>query len=744
MSAEAFRSRIGSAMSNRDFAEVEAAWREYASLEPESYPYLLNIANQLMRHDKGAVAGELCLSLAQALLEKDDVDGAMQAARASLRASQRTEGLRELLLAVLRKAHASNANLDAFLEKSGLSGDGGGLRAQVELLDRYLTFEEDAFVFHAGGWGYGQVVEFDPDEEELVVDFQRKSGHRMTIVNATKILERLPSEHIGIYKYFRREELDKLIEEDPAKVFHIFLASHGRQATLKQVREAFVPEVLEKTAWSRWWTRAKKEILKDPAIRMGKGSSPLLELRDEHKTIEQEVVDRMRARVHGHEKCKVAREYIRALGLTDTLAEAIETEVDRSLNGMNDPSADKLALLYLKSDLKRDGAEQASETARAMLAEADQAASLIEVLEPADRKRAVLDLAEADGPDWADKVLAMLRHGDAEIADAAVDQLRKRRPDVIIGFLSELTADPRSNPNLFLWYVRGYINGTLPHELAPGEKTTTAMEKLLTLANVVGLEQRRSGDDDLKEFLRQVRTFMSGRRLKMFKEFVKGTSLTYARFLYAKIQRNRGFTDQSKGALLDVIEGEHPNIHTVEVTEEKEPTFQPSDDIVYTTIRGYLAKEAERKHIVDSEIPENAEDLGRAASFGDISENAEYSAALEKQERLMRKLREVSDDLERARILDIDEIRTDRVVIGTRVKLKNTASGEEKTFTLLGPWDADVSRGIISYLAPVGRGLLGRKEGEQVDIELPEGRVHYEVLGIEVAPEELLVKREEA
>ena len=67
MSAEAYKSRIGSAMSNRDFGEVEAAWREFASMEPEAYAYLLNIASQLVRHDKGALAGELCLSLAQTL-----------------------------------------------------------------------------------------------------------------------------------------------------------------------------------------------------------------------------------------------------------------------------------------------------------------------------------------------------------------------------------------------------------------------------------------------------------------------------------------------------------------------------------------------------------------------------------------------------------------------------------------------------------------------------------------------------
>ncbi|MEM8882863.1 MAG: GreA/GreB family elongation factor [Planctomycetota bacterium] len=743
MSAEAFRSRIGSAMSNRDFTEVEAAWREYASMEPEAYPYLLNVAGQLSRHDKGAIAGELCLSLGQALLEKDDVVGAEAAARASLKASQRTDGLRELLIAVLQKKHGSNLNLDPFLEKAGLSSDGGGLRSQMDLIDRYLMFEEDAYVFHAGGWGFGQVVEFDPEEESLIVDFQRKSGHRMTIVNATKILERLPAEHIGIYKYFRREELDALVKDDPAKVFHIFLGSNNRQATLKQVREEFVPEVMDKNAWSRWWTKAKKELLKDPAIRIGKGSSPLLELRDKEKPIEQEVVDRMMARVKGHEKCQVAREYMRALDMTDALAAAIGGEVDRSLGNAPPNSPDRLSLLYLKADLKQDGAEEAAEEARALLNLVEHPHEILEELEPADRKRAVTDLATHGEEGWTDKVFELLQKGDADVADVAVEALRKRRPDVIIAFLAELNAHPRSNPHLFLWYVRGFINGTLPAELAPGEKATTAMEKLLTLANVVGLEQRRSGDEELKEFLRQVRSFVSARRLKMFKEFVKDTSLTYARFLYAKIQRNRGFTDQSKDALLDVIEGEHPNIHEQdEVAESKDSAFQPSEDVVYTTILGYLAKESERKHIVDEEIPQNAEDLGRAASFGDISENAEYSAALEKQERLMRKLREVSDDLEKARILDVDEITTDRVVIGTTVKLKNAKGGED-TFTILGPWDADIDRGIISYLAPVGRGLLGKAVGETAEINLPDGAVNYEVLAIETAPDELMVQADD-
>jgi transcription elongation factor GreA len=255
------------------------------------------------------------------------------------------------------------------------------------------------------------------------------------------------------------------------------------------------------------------------------------------------------------------------------------------------------------------------------------------------------------------------------------------------------------------------------------------MEKLLTLVDAVGLENRRSPAPDLKEFLRQVRSFMTSRRLKTFAAFNEETTVDYARFLYSKIQRSRGFTDQTKQALLDVIEEAHPDMHTAKGEPDRD-TVELSDDVVYTTLEGYHKKEAELRQLLDVEIPQNAEDLGRAASFGDISENAEYSAALETQEQLMRRLGELRDSLEKARILDPGDVTTERVVIGTRVRLKNMSNGGEEAFSILGPWDLDLEQGIISYLSPVGRGLLGKKKGGTATIDLPEGTVDYEVLDI--------------
>ena len=197
MPEEAYRSRIGSALANRDYAELESAWREFAGLHTEEHEYLLSIAEQLARLDKGALASELCVQFAQTLQDKGEGEAALAAARVALRANQRTDGLREVLVLSFQAQYGDNEHLEEFIQKSQLLDGTGSIRQQVDALDRYLTFEEGAHVYHAGGWGYGEVVEFDSAEEVMVVDFQRKRGHRMNLLSATKILKRLPPDHFG-------------------------------------------------------------------------------------------------------------------------------------------------------------------------------------------------------------------------------------------------------------------------------------------------------------------------------------------------------------------------------------------------------------------------------------------------------------------------------------------------------------------------------------------------------------------
>jgi transcription elongation factor GreA len=732
MPADALRSRIGSALANREFAEVEGAWRECATLHPEEYPYLLQVAGQLARFDKGALAGDLCLGLARTLFEKGDVAGAAKAARAALQASARVPGLRELLVEIYRKQYAGRADLERLLAKSGM-GSEGSLRQQVEALDRYLQFEEGAYVFHRGGWGYGRVVEFDAEQEQMTVDFQKRKGHRIAIVPATRILERLPDEHFGVYLEYRADELRRIIQEDPARVFRIFLESHGRKAPLKNVREALVPAILSKEEWSRWWTRAKREILKDPRIKVGKGASPVLELRDRALSIEDEVAEKMAARASALEKCAVAREYLRTLDLTPELAAAIAAQAQEALRAEAEATPGRLALLYLLADLKQEGSAAAADEARRAVAQIADLGPVLAALEPSDRKRVLQDAIAAGGEDSAGRVAAILEGHDPAIAALAFDHLVKTRKDLAIAFLARLTGAPAERPDLFLWCARGLLDGSIPRELAPGETPDTLMDKLLRVVDQIGLQVKRKPDAAGKEFLRQVRSFLTARRCKLFAAYARGVTPDYARFLYAKILRNRGLTDPTKQALMDILEAEHPSVR--EAPEVSRPVEgELSDEFIYTTRAGYHKREAELRQIVEVEIPANAEDLGRAARFGDISENAEYSAALEKQAFLMRRLKELRNDLDRTRIIEPSEVTADKVVLGTRVRVRNLTRGLDEAFTILGPWDVDLERGVISYLSPVGRGLLGKTPGSTVEIALPEGTVTYSVLSVEPDP----------
>jgi transcription elongation factor GreA len=730
MAEEAYRSRIGSALASRDYAELESAWREFAGLHTEEHEYLLSVAEQLARQDKGALASELCVQFAQALQDKGENTAALAAARMALKANQRTEGLREVLVLAFQAEHGDNEHLDEFIQKAEVLEDTGNIRQQVDALDRYLTFAEGAYVYHAGGWGYGLVVEFDAGDEVMVVDFQRKLGHRMNLLSATKILKRLPPDHFGVYLNYRTDELKGLLKDDPARVFRIFLHSNNKKAQLKQLREAIVPDLLTKEEWSRWWNRAKKAILKDPAIRIGKGSSPLLELRDKAKPIEVEVAEKMRAHSSGLEQASIAREYLRNLDLTPALVEAIREVLDERLAAEPRSPAERLAILYLRADLKTTGSEEAAEEAYRHVSEAADLPALLAPLELADRKRTIQVLAEHDHEGWAETLVDVVRNGDVELADVAVERLGKARPDLLVTFFSKLATTPREHPALFLWYVRNFMGQHIPAHLATGETNDAAIDKLLTLTNHIGLDQKRTGDAEMKEFLRQVRSFLTARRMKTFNSYVEGVTLDYARFLFAKIQRNRGLTDQTKRSLMDVLEGHHPEIHTAGKARKE---GEMPEDIIYTTLKGYHAKEAELRHIVEQEIPENAADLGRAASFGDISENAEYSAALEKQGYLMRRVQELRTSLEQARIIDLPE-NVEKVVIGTRVKVHNETRGLDESFSILGPWDVDLERGVISYLSPVGRGLLGKKLEDRTEIELPEGSAAYTVLAIESDP----------
>ena len=155
-------------------------------------------------------------------------------------------------------------------------------------------------------------------------------------------------------------------------------------------------------------------------------------------------------------------------------------------------------------------------------------------------------------------------------------------------------------------------------------------------------------------------------------------------------------------------------------------------DRVYLTKSGYDRLREELNVLKNDTRKEVLEKIAEARSHGDLSENAEYEAAREEQSQLEGRIGELESKLSRATILDPTQIKTDRVYILTTVKLKNLdAPGDEIVeYTLVSSEEADTDQGKISVRSPVGRSLIGKTVGDKVDISVPKGELHYELLEI--------------
>ena len=153
-------------------------------------------------------------------------------------------------------------------------------------------------------------------------------------------------------------------------------------------------------------------------------------------------------------------------------------------------------------------------------------------------------------------------------------------------------------------------------------------------------------------------------------------------------------------------------------------------DAIYLTPGGYDKLNKELDFLKKVRRRELSKEIGKARELGDISENAEYTAAKEAQGLNEKKIAELEDNLSRAQFLNDKNIPKDEALLGATVQLKDLDSGEEAQYTIVSELEANFSQGKISVTSPVGKGLLGHKINETVEIKVPAGILKYKILKI--------------
>jgi transcription elongation factor GreA len=148
------------------------------------------------------------------------------------------------------------------------------------------------------------------------------------------------------------------------------------------------------------------------------------------------------------------------------------------------------------------------------------------------------------------------------------------------------------------------------------------------------------------------------------------------------------------------------------------------------TKESHEAMQEELKRMIREERPKVIQDIAEARAHGDLSENAEYDAAKNKQGFIEGRIQELQDKLARAYVVDLSNLKPEKVVFGATVTLYDTANEEEVSYKIVGEEEADIKFGKISCTSPVGKALIGHKLDDSVKIKVPSGTKEYEIIEI--------------
>ena len=149
------------------------------------------------------------------------------------------------------------------------------------------------------------------------------------------------------------------------------------------------------------------------------------------------------------------------------------------------------------------------------------------------------------------------------------------------------------------------------------------------------------------------------------------------------------------------------------------------------TAEGHAALDAELKHLKTVERPAVIAAIAEARAHGDLSENAEYHAAKEKQSFIEGRVAELEDKLARAEVIDVTKLKGDKIVFGATVTLIDVDTEKEATYRIVGEDEADIAKGKVSITSPIARALIGKSVGDEAEVAAPGGARVYEISEVE-------------
>ena len=592
------------------------------------------------------------------------------------------DDLHHQIVETLRKLFPKSAISEPLLDKLGLQRGVGNIEKTWQKADRYralMQFDQQPVVWMEGK-GAGRVAEINIALERLKVDFERHPGLSVGFSAASKVLRVLDPDHLLYRKLTDLENLQRQAKEQPAEFVQLVLQSLAESATAGEIRQAVIGIIAEK-AWTSWWSKARslpqvvssgkgaKQVYSWAASAEAAGAASLLQFGRATLSKQLEIYRR-----------EAKRGGTSTAAMQERLLEQLRAAVAKT-------PAEAFAI---SAALERAGADCPPELQPSeILKNSREPVDLVVSLEDKPLRKQAAQLMRAEHPDWiASFRQLMSREGDPGLLTEISRALQEQAPEVLEECLGEIVAHARKRAAAFVWLAEH-----LPSFPALEERDPLRLMRLIfeapRAAEFAPFKARLAKVVEESPALPQLIARLQPEQAGKAEELLKTAMIE----------------DYVRTPLINSLHVRFPESRTSE------------DDFLYAMPASIDQRRRELKELMEVEIPANRRAIEAARELGDLRENFEYKSARQRHEYLSARATKLDADLRRTRAIDPQQIDGGEMRVGTRANLVDTSSGQERTLSILGPWESDPDAGIVSYESEGAQSLLGLTVGDEWEFD---------------------------
>ncbi|MCA8975669.1 MAG: GreA/GreB family elongation factor [Planctomycetes bacterium] len=708
--------------------ELEAEWAKAAespdAARADDYAAAID---HLCDHDMTSKALSLASTMIEALAGAGANQAAMELGFRVVRRNAHYEALTRLI-GDLIKGHYGDESWYAVLEsRAGLSS--GSTAPAIVEFDRLRRYTKGHVVYHAAGWGEGQVEEFDAANQEITVHFATGRRSAFPLETLLTSFKPLDATDLRAMKLQQMEQLRDEAKNEPTMLIRRAAALYRGTITSQQVKNELAGSIIADKSWATYWKRARSAATKDPWLKVeGSTTRPVFVLRTKPVGVVEEATAALHHQNDLGQRIGVLREYLARGQDTEVRTQILDLALKVVEQAMAEDQATHAhildGLLFLEEH-GRQASIPAAQEVRALLQREDGSLdpdAIDRLATQESREHCVALLPAALGENWVEQCAANWTGWPNSVAEVLVDQIVANGQALqLLPAWTRIAPYPRRYPLHLYLLGRLYAEGAFGDDPDRPDPVTVG-RVLLHLGRILNEDRKKNLLHS--RLLSRLTSLLCGKRglLHLALDGISREDIAH----YHGILRRAGedFSPEISDTVDRVILSTYPDI----IAEPEIPFWEKEN--IFTTADGLRRIKEEYRILVDEKIPTNSKAIGAAASLGDLSENSEWESAMEEQRNLTSRAQEMDRDIRSARLIEDQDIPEGIVTPGTEVTIANDSDGAVKTYRVLGPWDStdDVT---VNYKAPVAQSLLGKSVGDTAEIPTASGPAMITIQAIE-------------